>query len=207
MNPGAATPGLHRELSLVYLAVDQLNVSCAHRLWKGRQATSSAEVVLQSFNKLGPDVREWLPASEVRSLFCACGVAPPVDDGTLGSLLECIAYPARASFATGPMAPRGEWTLKGGRHVPPLPGEEEMFEHLYVRGTGGVYSFTTVDYESNLAASGPPELVAKERPLRLFDEFLDPLAATRMYLARVHKVPELEVGHYIQRWIVATFGL
>lgn len=202
---GSGQQTLHDELSLVYLAVDHLNVRLAQWLAKNRPS-QVPHVVLDTFETLGEDLRDWSPpASEVRSLFFSCGVIPPVDVGVLASLLECIAYPARiVQQETGT---RRSWTFDGKARFPPPPGEEIMFNDLHIRALHNVYSFTTVDYESNAAISGPAEYVERERKLRVVDEFLDPLAAMRMYLVRTHKVREAEVGHHIQQWIVTQFGL
>lgn len=205
MNQSDAQPR-PEELSLVYLAVDHLNVKFAQWLAK-RRPPLTQNVLTNAFTEFCKDLREWSPASEVRSLFGACGVVPSVDDEVLKDLLECIAYPAKAMVEHRSDSEQLFWTLEGKPRLPPSPAEETLFKDLHVRRLNGVYSFTTIDYEANLTPWGAAEQIERERKVHLIDEFLDPLVAIRMYLMRVHKVREAEVGHHIQQWIVAEFGL
>ncbi|HEX8319391.1 RAD55 family ATPase [Longimicrobium sp.] len=205
MTTATRTSALYEEMSLVFLAVDQLNVNFAHRQWKG-QASSTHEVVRRTFDRLATDVSNWLPVSEIRSLFLRCGICPVVNLSVLARLLECIAHTERVEFRAGPQDPRGAWTLPSERHYPPPPGEEVLFQDLHIYRIDDQLSFSS---GGRLFAGLGEEVedVAKHLPVRLYDEFLDPIAALRMYLTRVHDVREVEVGHYLQNWIVTTFRI
>lgn len=195
---------LHETLSLVYLFVDHLNLSCARRVVRTGPVSASRAMVHSVWANLPESLEEWQPRSEMYSLFQRCGVLPRFDGAVIDRVVEVIVQPAtlvRTSPETGRLR---SGRISGEPSLPVLSPPELLRQNVFVYEAGGSYSFSSRD---NLSGARPFMFRERNVGALLAEEFIDPLAVIRNYLRVVYGVRDSWVGHYVQRWILSRFGI